>query len=363
MIQFGMTTKEIIKLSESYAWNMVSKILVKDSQEIKFSLRQQKTLELLVDNLDKEVSNSDIFNHIFEDNLDKYNEKSVRNIISNIKKHAPNIPIHNMYGGRYVLKKYKPDISLFTEHIPVILNQVQNIIIVTDPNQKDNPIIYVNSAFYDLYGYEEHEVYGRNCRFLQLNDQEQDATIEITNAINNGESIETNIRNYTKDGDKKIINVHISPICDKQNGKVKYFFRVQKDITELYEKEQALLNEKNKAQQYLDMAGNLIIALDVYGVITLVNQKGAEILEADKSEIIGKNWFDHFLEVEDLEMVKGFFVKFMNGKVKEVEYVKNKIISATGKIKHIAWHNTLILEENKIVGILSSGVDISSQGL
>ena len=111
------------------------------------------------------------------------------------------------------------------------------------------------------------------------------------------------------------------------------------------------------------MAGNLIIALDVYGVITLVNQKGAEILEADKSEIIGKNWFDHFLEVEDLEMVRGFFAKLMNGKVKEVEYVKNKIISATGKIKHIAWHNTLILEENKIVGILSSGVDISSQGL
>ena len=39
--------------------------------------------------------------------------------------------------------------------------------IITDPRQPDNPIAFANKAFFDLTGYEEAEVVGRNCRFLQ----------------------------------------------------------------------------------------------------------------------------------------------------------------------------------------------------
>lgn len=39
--------------------------------------------------------------------------------------------------------------------------------ILTDPHQDDNPIVFANKAFLDLTLYEEAEVVGRNCRFLQ----------------------------------------------------------------------------------------------------------------------------------------------------------------------------------------------------
>lgn len=39
--------------------------------------------------------------------------------------------------------------------------------IITDPNQDDNPIIFCNVAFQKLTGYSMDEVVGRNCRFLQ----------------------------------------------------------------------------------------------------------------------------------------------------------------------------------------------------
>lgn len=39
--------------------------------------------------------------------------------------------------------------------------------ILTDPREDDNPIVFANQAFLDLTGYEESEVIGRNCRFLQ----------------------------------------------------------------------------------------------------------------------------------------------------------------------------------------------------
>lgn len=38
---------------------------------------------------------------------------------------------------------------------------------VVDTRRYDAPIIYASQTFYDLTGYAEHEVLGRNCRFLQ----------------------------------------------------------------------------------------------------------------------------------------------------------------------------------------------------
>ncbi|KMO33703.1 hypothetical protein VQ02_20270, partial [Methylobacterium variabile] len=39
--------------------------------------------------------------------------------------------------------------------------------LITDPNQPDNPIVFVNNAFSKLTGYAHTEILGRNCRFLQ----------------------------------------------------------------------------------------------------------------------------------------------------------------------------------------------------
>ena len=48
-------------------------------------------------------------------------------------------------------------------------------IIITDPLQPDNPIIYVSPGFERLTGYSASEILGRNCRFLQGPDTDPDA--------------------------------------------------------------------------------------------------------------------------------------------------------------------------------------------
>jgi len=48
----------------------------------------------------------------------------------------------------------------------------------------------------------------------------------------------------------------------------------------------------------------MFIALDKKGVVILANAKASEILELLIDEIIGKNWFDHFIPSYKNEEIK-----------------------------------------------------------
>lgn len=62
--------------------------------------------------------------------------------------------------------------------------------LVTDPGQVDNPIIYVNQAFTQLTGYTRKEILGMNCRFLQGPGTNQDDVAKVRKAIEDRQSIE-----------------------------------------------------------------------------------------------------------------------------------------------------------------------------
>jgi PAS domain-containing protein len=55
--------------------------------------------------------------------------------------------------------------------------------IVTDPRQPDDPIVFVNRAFLDLTQYEEKDIIGRNCRLLQGPETNPDTVAEIRAAL------------------------------------------------------------------------------------------------------------------------------------------------------------------------------------
>jgi PAS domain S-box-containing protein len=56
-------------------------------------------------------------------------------------------------------------------------------IIITDPRLPDNPIVYASEGFLRMTGYDEEEVVGRNCRFLQEQDRDQPELDEVRKAI------------------------------------------------------------------------------------------------------------------------------------------------------------------------------------
>lgn len=124
-----------------------------------------------------------------------------------------------------------------------ILEQSKNGIIISDPNQEGNPVIYVNETTCNKFEYTKDDFLGRNCSFLQANDKNQSQIKQISQAIKKRQSITTTIRNYTKSGKLIHNQFTISPIFDDEN-KLKYFLGIQRDVTK-----EVLLTQENEVLQ------------------------------------------------------------------------------------------------------------------
>ena len=105
-----------------------------------------------------------------------------------------------------------------------------NSIVISDPNQPDDPLVYVNPAFERTTGYAAEEVVGRNCRFLQGDDWDQPVLGELRAAVHEGRHCSVVLRNYRKDGTLFWNELSIYPVRDEER-RVTNFVGVQNDIT------------------------------------------------------------------------------------------------------------------------------------
>ncbi len=119
------------------------------------------------------------------------------------------------------------------------VESARNGVVITDPRKEDNPIIYTNPAFTEITGYDADEILGRNCRFLQGQDQEQTALSDLRKAIKERTAITTVLRNYRKDGRRFYNELTVSPVKDNC-GDVIAFVGIQNDITARIEAEQRI---------------------------------------------------------------------------------------------------------------------------
>ena len=102
--------------------------------------------------------------------------------------------------------------------------------IVTDPRQPDNPMVFVNDSFCRLTGYPREELLGRNCRFLQGPDTDPAAVAQIRQAVQDQVPIEIDIRNHRRNGELFWNRLLMAPVRDV-TGQVAYFFASQVDVT------------------------------------------------------------------------------------------------------------------------------------
>ena len=96
-------------------------------------------------------------------------------------------------------------------------------VVITDPRQDDNPIVFANAAFYHLTGYAAEDVVGRNCRFLQGPATSKDHIAMVREAIRRHEPIEIRLQNYRKDGKPFWNHLNLQPVFEKDGTLVHFF--------------------------------------------------------------------------------------------------------------------------------------------
>ena len=139
--------------------------------------------------------------------------------------------------------------------------------ILTDPNQPDNPIVFANKAFLDLTRYEEDEVLGRNCRFLQGAQTDRQQVDEMRHAVDHRDSVALEVLNYKRDGTPFWNAVFIGPVYDT-SGTLLYFFASQLDVTRRRETEHSF-----RQAQKMESIGQLTAGLahDFNNLLQVVN--------------------------------------------------------------------------------------------
>lgn len=115
--------------------------------------------------------------------------------------------------------------------------------VITDPQQTDNPIIFCNEAFQKLTGYERDEIVGYNCRFLQGPDTDPDDVQRIRAAIRDGKPIDVDLLNYRKDGTTFWNALYLSPVRNEA-GNIQFFFASQMDVTDRVEAQETITRQK-----------------------------------------------------------------------------------------------------------------------
>ena len=141
-----------------------------------------------------------------------------------------------------------------------------NSIVISDPNQPDDPLVYVNPAFVRTTGYTAEEVLGRNCRFLQDEDRDQPAVGELRAAVHEGRHCSVVLRNYRKDGTLFWNELSIYPVRDEKR-RVTNFVGVQNDITERIRAEEMLSEIRRTERRRIARDLHDIVLQDLSGAL------------------------------------------------------------------------------------------------
>ena len=134
------------------------------------------------------------------------------------------------------------------------------------------------------------------------------------------------------------------------------------DIDERKAREAELTRQKERAEQFFETAGNIMLVLNRDGTVARINERGSDLLGYERSELVGSDWFDHVVPEQIEGEIEDIFSAFWNDDAEPIEKNSNFIESKGGEKIFVKWHNTALRDpEGYVTGVLSSGIDITER--
>ena len=144
-------------------------------------------------------------------------------------------------------KEYLEQLKLYKS----VIENANDIVLITEAEPINEPgpdIVYVNKAFEKLTNYTSEEVVGKSPRFLQGKETDRKTLDNYRKALEAKKPFTCQLLNYSKDGKKYYQDINTVPVKD-ENGVVKYFASIQRDITERINYEKKLEYRSNEIKK------------------------------------------------------------------------------------------------------------------
>jgi PAS domain S-box-containing protein len=163
------------------------------------------------------------------------------------------------------------------------------------------------------------------------------------------------------DGTVRWVHEEAVATLDK-HGKATELAGTVQDITERKQAEEKVRRERKRANEYLAIAEAIIVCLDRTGGVTLINRRGLDVLGYEEDEMIGRNWFETTVPKDQAKEVQTVHAKVCSREIAAVEYIENEVLTKSGELRSIYWHNATLKDDNDaIIGSVSSGQDITER--
>jgi diguanylate cyclase (GGDEF)-like protein/PAS domain S-box-containing protein len=124
------------------------------------------------------------------------------------------------------------------------LDACVNAVLITGTSATGNVIEYANPAFKRITGYDPADIVGRDCRFLQRDDLDQEGLEAIRTGLAANREASAVLRNYRKDGVLFWNQLFIAPVPDAQ-GHTTHHVGVINDVTEVVRYQEQLEYQAN----------------------------------------------------------------------------------------------------------------------
>ncbi|MBL8333291.1 MAG: PAS domain S-box protein [Rubrivivax sp.] len=151
------------------------------------------------------------------------------------------------------------------------LECTSNGVVISDMSMPGQPVFYANPAFYRITGYEPGSAIGRNCDFLQRDDNQQPELHVLRKAVADKTSAQVVLRNYRKDGSLFFNELAIAPVTEP-DGSVKHYVGVLNDVTERERSRMAIAERSARLNAVFDLSPDGFVVFDAQGQLAYCNR-------------------------------------------------------------------------------------------
>lgn len=172
------------------------------------------------------------------------------------------------------------------ERLALVASKTTNGVVITDAAGR---VQWINEGFSRITGYTLPQMQGRKPgEVLQGAATDAAAVARMRQALQQAESCDVDLINYSRAGRPYWINIRLDPLR-ADDGQLQGFLAIETDISERKQTETALAESARHTQAILDHVIDGIVTIDERGVVASFNRAAEQMFGYPAAAVIGRN--------------------------------------------------------------------------